>query len=85
MIFRDMSNIAKIQYVDSRSISAENPDGKRGFGGQASGELGKGRKGKAYLDLEPDKETTILISRALESSIIFGLLFKIVPPKVSLF
>ena len=59
MIFRDMSNIAKIQYVDSRSISAENPDGKRGFGGQASGELGKGRKGKAYLDLEPDKETTI--------------------------
>ena len=51
MIFRDMSNISKIQYVDSRSISAENPDGKRGFGGQASGELGKGRKGKANLDL----------------------------------
>lgn len=59
MIFRDMSNISKIQYADSRSISAENPEGKRGFGGQAAGELGKGRKGKAYLDLEPDKETTI--------------------------
>ena len=59
MIFRDMSNISKIQYADSRSISAENPEGKRGFGGQAVGELGKGRKGKAYLDLEPDKETTI--------------------------
>ena len=59
MIFRNMSNIAEIDYCDSRSISAENPEGKRGFGAQASGELGKGRKGKAYLDLEDGKETVI--------------------------
>lgn len=59
MLIRNMSNIANIDYCDSRSITAENPEGKRGWGGQASGELGKGRKGKAFLDLEPGKETTI--------------------------
>lgn len=59
MLIRNMSNIAEIDYCDSRSISAENPEGKRGWGGQAEGELGKSRKGKAFLDLESGKEMTI--------------------------
>ena len=53
MLFKNLSNIAEIERRDSRSITAENPTGERGKGGMASGELGPGRKGKAFLDLEP--------------------------------
>ncbi len=59
MLNRNLSNIALLDYVDSRSITAENPTGEKGRGGTASGELGAGRKGKAYLDLEDGKETVI--------------------------
>ncbi len=59
MEFRNLSNLAEVVYQDSRSISAENPTGERGKGGMASGELGQGRKGKAYLNLEPHSETVL--------------------------
>lgn len=55
----DISGLANIKKRDSRSISAENPDGARGAGGKAASNLGPGRKGKAYLDLEPGKETVL--------------------------
>lgn len=35
----------------SRAITAENPTGGKGIGGQASGPLGQGRKGRAFLPL----------------------------------
>lgn len=37
--------------VVSRSITAENPDGRSGAGGTAASPLGPGRKGRAYLPL----------------------------------
>jgi len=43
----------------SRSISAENPDGSIGNGGQASSNLGKGRKGRPQITL-PKGETVVL-------------------------
>ena len=59
MFFKNLSNIAEIDERDSRSITAENPTGERGRGGMASGELGRGRKGKPCLDLEAGAETEI--------------------------
>lgn len=35
----------------SRSITAENPNGEKGFGGQAASRLGPGRKGSPCIDL----------------------------------
>ncbi len=43
----------------SRSISAENPTGAAGLGGQAAGPLGVGRKGRAFIDLPQGEETTL--------------------------
>lgn len=40
--------------VVSRSITAENPDGKVGFGGQESSRLGPGRKGKPCIQIPVD-------------------------------
>jgi len=54
-----MNKITVLRREESRAITAENPKGKKGFGGQATGKLGKGRKGKAYLDL-PKGETVTL-------------------------
>lgn len=59
MIERSLSNLAVLDSADSRSICAENPTGERGKGGTAVGELGKSRKGKAFLDLEAGKETVL--------------------------
>ena len=43
----------------SRSITGENKEGKKGAGGQASGDLGKGRKGSPCTSL-PMGKTTVL-------------------------
>lgn len=59
MLERNLSNLAVLDSAESRSISAENPTGEKGKGGTASSVLGKGRKGKAYLDLEAGKETAL--------------------------
>jgi hypothetical protein len=41
--------------VESRAITAENPTGARGAGGMAAG----GRKGSAYLDMEPGEAAVL--------------------------
>ena len=43
----------------SRSISAENPDGKPGSGGRESSPLGRGRKGRPCVTLPRGKETVL--------------------------
>jgi hypothetical protein len=43
----------------SRSISAENPDGAVGAGGRASSPLGPGRKGRAFIPLEPGETAAL--------------------------
>jgi len=43
----------------SRSISAENPDGKIGFGGQEASNLGKGRKGRPQITLPQGESVCI--------------------------
>lgn len=59
MIERNLSNLAVLDTAESRSINAENPTGEKGKGGTASSDLGKSRKGKAFLDLEAGKETVL--------------------------
>ena len=59
-MFNDrLSSLTILEERDSRSINAENPTGEKGNGGKASSILGKSRKGKAFLDLEPGTETTL--------------------------
>jgi hypothetical protein len=43
----------------SRSISAENPEGKPGAGGTAASRLGRGRKGRPCIELPRGKETVL--------------------------
>ena len=43
----------------SRSISFENPTGAPGIGGQASSNLGKGRKGAPSRDIQPGETVTL--------------------------
>jgi hypothetical protein len=43
----------------SRSISAENPDGRPGSGGTASSSLGQGRKGRPCIELPRGRETEL--------------------------
>lgn len=59
MIYNNLSNVAVMDTAESRSINAENPTGERGAGGKTSSDLGPGRKGKAFLDLEPGAETAL--------------------------
>jgi hypothetical protein len=59
MMERNLSNLAVLDAAESRSINAENPTGEKGKGGTAASILGKSRKGKAFLDLEPGTETTM--------------------------
>ena len=47
----DMSQVMILDGGQSRSITGENKEGKKGAGGQASGELGKGRKGSPCTSL----------------------------------
>ncbi|HBF15661.1 MAG TPA: hypothetical protein DDW30_08310 [Clostridiales bacterium] len=44
---------------ESRSISAENPRGEKGAGGQAASHLGVGRKGAPYVSLPAGKTVTL--------------------------
>lgn len=55
----DMSQVMILDGGQSRSITGENKEGKKGAGGQASGELGKGRKGSPCTSLLTG-ETTVL-------------------------
>ncbi|WP_320129389.1 glycoside hydrolase family 172 protein [uncultured Sphaerochaeta sp.] len=59
MFMSNLANIATVCDRVSRSINPENPQGEKGAGGSATSELGKSRKGKAYLDLQPGVETNI--------------------------
>jgi hypothetical protein len=45
--------------IQSRSINAENPTGKKNSGGQSSSKLGPSRKGKPCLDLPQGKDTVL--------------------------
>ncbi len=54
-----LSNAPMLVKGKSRSICAENPEGKVGFAGQESSNLGKSRKGRPCIDL-PQGETTTL-------------------------
>ncbi len=45
--------------VESRSVSFENIEGLKGKGGMAENALGVGRKGKAYVWIEPGQTVTI--------------------------
>jgi hypothetical protein len=53
------NTLSVLKKEDTRAITAENPTGAKGAGGQASGKLGKGRKGKAYINLKQGKETVL--------------------------
>ena len=55
----DMSQVMILDGGQSRSITGENKEGKKGAGGQASGELGKGRKGSPCTSLLTG-ETTVM-------------------------
>jgi hypothetical protein len=54
-----LETLATITDERSRSITAENPDGEPGAGGQAASNLGPGRKGRPCIDL-PAGETVTL-------------------------
>lgn len=45
--------------LQSRSITAENPDGSKGGGGRSSSDLGPGRKGRPCLTLAQGAETEL--------------------------
>jgi hypothetical protein len=49
-----------VTHAKSRSVSAENPQGKPGEGGQAASNLGPGRKGRPCLDLPKGEAFTLL-------------------------
>lgn len=53
---RDTRSLTRIVDERSRSITAENPDGAVGAGGQAASDLGVGRKGRPCITI-PEGET----------------------------
>jgi hypothetical protein len=50
---------AELRDEQTRSITAENPDGAPGAGGQASSNLGEGRKGRPCITIDAGKTVTI--------------------------
>ncbi len=54
-----MRGLSLFRDEETRSINAENPEGRKGFGGQAVSPLGKGRKGRPNITL-PRGETVTL-------------------------
>lgn len=54
-----LSSAALLSNGRSRSISAENPTGAKGQGGQAANHLGVGRKGRPYIQLQQGETATI--------------------------
>lgn len=56
------STLSTLPYLiegESRSLNAENPNGEKAAGGRASGPLGVGRKGRAFISLEPGETATL--------------------------
>lgn len=58
MLF-DSLDLTSIKDLESRSISAENPDGKKGAGGRYRSSLGFGRKGRPAISLNAGDSVTI--------------------------
>jgi hypothetical protein len=50
---------ATLRDVQTRSITAENPDGEVGAGGQAASDLGPSRKGRPCISIEEGETATI--------------------------
>ena len=46
--------------LQSRSITAENPKGKKGLGGRAASRLGEGRKGSPNIVIGPGETATLV-------------------------
>ena len=55
-----LENIAGLRSEQSRSITAENPDGEVGAGGKEASNLGIGRKGRPCINLSKGDETTLV-------------------------
>ena len=55
----NLSNMPMIIQGKSHSISAENPDGKVGYGGQAASNLGPTRKGRPCISLKQGEKVEI--------------------------
>jgi len=53
------ANIPLLSEAKTRSISAENPEGKKGEGGKEASNLGVGRKGKPCITLSRGKTSTL--------------------------
>lgn len=53
------SQLTEVRSEKTRSLTAENPDGEVGAGGQAASNLGTGRKGRPNAPL-PDGEETVI-------------------------
>lgn len=56
----DMTKIYTKTKGKSRAITAENPNGLKGQGGQATGRLGKSRKGKAFIPIAKGETATLM-------------------------
>ena len=54
-----LSSVAEIRERRSRSLTAENPRGEKGSGGTAASELGPGRKGSAWISIDPGETVTL--------------------------
>ena len=54
-----LQGLSELRDVRSRSITAENPEGTVGGGGQAASDLGQGRKGRPNVTLSESETTTI--------------------------
>lgn len=54
-----LENLLKLSDERSRAVTAENPDGAKGEGGQAASHLGAGRKGSPNIPIDSGETTTI--------------------------
>ncbi|WP_208607732.1 glycoside hydrolase family 172 protein [Paenibacillus pectinilyticus] len=54
-----LSSASLVNNVRSRSISAENPNGEKGKGGQAANHLGVGRKGRPFIPIPAGATITL--------------------------
>lgn len=59
-IYHGFSNLPMLTNGVTRSVCAENPHGEKGAGGQEASVLGKSRKGRAGIQLQPHEEVTIM-------------------------
>jgi hypothetical protein len=55
-----LEDLTTVREERSRSITAENPQGEVGAGGQEASNLGVGRKGRPCIDLPEGEETTLV-------------------------